>query len=482
MPNVPSENFHERSAKSVSHVIDWDETSDELNPMTWKASKKWRNSLIISLMTFSTFVYARTDGSDFEYLLTYSLNSPLASSMFAPAVPQAMADLRSTNSNLEIWVVSVFVLGFAIGPLVVAPLSEVHGRRTVYLISNFLFLIFTIACGLSTSMGMLTAFRFLAGCAGSTPLTLGGASIGDMFSKEARGGIMAIWGMGPLLGPVLGPIIGGFLSQAKGWKWVFWLQTMISGISLVLGLAFLRETYAVVILERKTRRKVRETGDPRFTSALQKNLTFAENFRGAFVRPMKMLLFSPIVMMLSVYVAIVFGFLYLFITTFSTVYREQYNFGTGSIGLTYLGIGVGCFVGLVALGKTSDAIYRRLTANNGGVAEPEFRLPPLMVTAPLVVISFFWYGWSAKEKTHMSVNMYLVETYGRYSASALAATKILQSIGGALLPLAGPPLYNRLGLGWGNSVLAFVALALVPIPWLFFKYGAVIRKWSTVKL
>jgi hypothetical protein len=82
----------------------------------------------------------------------------------------------------------------------------------------------------------------------------------------------------------------------------------------------------------------------------------------------------------------------------------------------------------------------------------------------------------------MSVNMYLVHAYGRYSASAIAASKVLQSIGGAVLPLAGEPMYDRLGLGWGNSVLGFIALAFVPVPWLFFKYGETLRNMSSVAL
>ena len=138
--------------------------------------------------------------------------------MFAPGVPQAMLEFHSTNANLETFVVSIFVLGFAIGPLVVGPLAEIYGRKPVYIGSIFLFGIFTVACGLSTSLGMLLAFRFLAGCAGTTPITLGGATIGDAFPPDKRGGAMALWGLGPLLGPILGPVIGGYLAQAKGWR------------------------------------------------------------------------------------------------------------------------------------------------------------------------------------------------------------------------------------------------------------------------
>ena len=74
--------------------------------------------------------------------------------------------------------------------------------------------------------------------------------------------------MSPLFGPVLGPVIWGFLSQAKGWRRAFWLQTVVSRTSLLLGLVFLRETYAVVILEQKTKKIIRETRNQNLISAL----------------------------------------------------------------------------------------------------------------------------------------------------------------------------------------------------------------------
>ncbi|MCJ1477603.1 hypothetical protein MMC13_006276 [Lambiella insularis] len=414
--------------------VDWESEDDPSNPLNWIGSKKWSNVLVISLMSFST---------------------PLASSMFAPAVPQAMRDLHSNSNSAETWVISVFILGFAIGPLVVGPLSEIYGRKVVYILSNSLFVIFTVACGLSTNVGMLIAFRFLAGCAGSTPQTPGGASIGEMFPKDGRGGVMALFGLGPLMGPTLGPVIGGSLSASKGWQWVFWLQSILSGVSLVLGSIFLRETYAVVILDQKTKRLIRDTENRNKVSALHDDLSPAERFRRAIIRPVKMLFFSPIVFLLSIYVAVVFGYLYVFVTTLPEVFGGQYGFSTGATGLTYLGLGVGNLVGLLAIGKTGDLLYRKLRAKNEGVPKPEFRLPPLSITAPLIAIAFFWYGWSAQAKVHwvvpiigtaffgiglipafMSINLFLVEAYGMHAASAIAATRIFQSIGGAVLPLA----------------------------------------------
>jgi multidrug resistance protein len=355
--------------------------------------------------------YNSCSGTEQRIANTHS-RSPLSSSMFAPGVEQVMEEFHFSDADLATFVVSIYVLGFAIGPLIIAPLSELNGRRIVYLISNLLFVIFTIGCALSSNLGMLFAFRFLAGCAGATPVTLGGASIGDMFPKENRGAAMAVWGMGPILGPVLGPVIGGFLAQAKGWRWAFWLQAIVSGSTLLLGAVFLRETYAVAILEHKTQRLIRETGDRDLVSALRDGTPGKEHFKRAIIRPIKMLLFSPIILLFSLYMALIFGYLYLFLTTFPTVFQEQYGFNTGVTGLSYLGVGIGSFVGLIMAGKSSDPLYAQLTAKNHGVGRPEFRLPPLMFTCPLIVIAFFWYGWSAEVKTHWIVPIIGTSLFG----------------------------------------------------------------------
>ena len=151
---------------------------------------------------------------------------PLASSMFAPGVPEVMKEFDSTNDELASFVVSIYVLGYAFGPLALAPLSELYGRMPVYHVCNFLFLVFTIACAVASNLNMLIGFRFLAGLVGSCPITIGGGTIADMFVQQKRGGVMAIWALGPLMGPVIGPVAGGYLSQAKDWRWDFWVIAM----------------------------------------------------------------------------------------------------------------------------------------------------------------------------------------------------------------------------------------------------------------
>lgn len=147
--------------------------------------------------------------------------------MFAPGVPEVQAEFNSDNDLLASFVVSVYVLGFASGPLILAPLSEIYGRLPIYSVCNVLFVALTIACAESTSLNMLIGMRFLAGAIGSSPLALGGGTIADIIEPEKRGLAMSLFSFGPIVGPVIGPVGGGFLIQAKGWRWVFWLLTML---------------------------------------------------------------------------------------------------------------------------------------------------------------------------------------------------------------------------------------------------------------
>ena len=184
--------------------------------------------------------------------------------------------------------------------------------------------------------------------------------------------------------------------------------------------------------------------------------------------------------------------------TFTIVFERQYGFSTNSVGLTFLGLGIGCLSGLLVIGAISDRILKaksKLTPESpSGSMKPEYRLPPLVVGAFFIPAGLFMYGWSAQYITHwivpeigtfligigtisvlMCITTYLVDAFTIYAASALAANTVIRSVMGALLPLAGQAMYDALGLGWGNSLLGFIALACLPIPWLLLKYGEKLR-------
>lgn len=210
-----------------------------------------------------------------------------------------------------------------------------------------------------------------------------------------------------------------------------------------------------------------------------------------------MLLLSPIVLSLSIYMAVVYGYLYLLFTTLTMVFEGTYHFSQGAVGLAFLGIGIGSLFGLVIFGALSDRTVKRLAAK--GEMKPEYRLPPLIPGSLIIPVGLFWYGWSAHAAIHwimpiigtlfvglglmatfMPIQTYLVDAYHLHAASALAASTVIRSFVGAFLPLAGPEMYKQLGLGWGNSLLAFIALALSPVSWILYRYGEKIRKAERV--
>jgi multidrug resistance protein len=203
--NVTTEK-REEAEETDPNVVSWDGPDDPQNPKNWTDKKKWTNVAILSILTIIT---------------------PLGSSMFAPGIPQIMIEFHNSNSTVATFILSIYILGFAFGPLVIAPLSEIYGRWVMYNIGNILFTVFTVGTALSNSIGMIMAFRFLMGLAGSVPITIGSGSIADIMPIEKRGRAMSVWALGPLLGPCIGPVAGGYLTQAAGWRWVFWLIVIL---------------------------------------------------------------------------------------------------------------------------------------------------------------------------------------------------------------------------------------------------------------
>ena len=298
----------------------------------------------------------------------------------------------------------MYILGFAIGPILIAPLSEVYGRYPIYVVTYLLFLVFTIACAVATSMPQLVVFRFFAGCFGVTPVTIGGGTIADLFPAERRGAVMAIWAMGPLLGPVIGPVCGGYVSSYLGWRWVFWIIAMASGVLCVLCAAFTSESYAPVLLQRKTLRLRRQTGNPDLRSKLDNGLAPNDLLKRAIIRPSKMLVLSPICAAMSFYMSVVYGLLYLLFTTFTFVFEDTYHFSENNVGLVFIGMGVGMLLGLFLLGSTSDRLSKGLAARyNNGTMKPEYRLPPLIIGGCFIPIGMFIYGWCTDKHVQWAV-------------------------------------------------------------------------------
>lgn len=315
-----------------------------------------------------------------------------------------------------------------------------------------------------------------------------------MVPLKRRGVFMGAFSVGPFLGPAIGPVAGGFLATAAGWRWVFWLVAIVAGAVSLLFLSLARETYAPVLLQRKVDRVRKETGNENLRHIYDKGLAPRDRMRLGLVRPFKLLFVSQIGALCALYMTVVYGYLYLMFSSMTEVFTHTYGFSSDIAGLAFVSVGIGSVLGLVIVSLSSDRIMTAYMAKNNGVSAPEPRIRILPLGGILLPVGLFIYGWTAEYKVHwiapmigigltgvaniiifMSIVMYLVDTFTIYAASALAANTFFRSLGGCVLPLAGLKLFSTLGIGWGNSLLGFIAVAFLPLSFLFLKYGAYLR-------
>ncbi|RAL08498.1 MFS transporter [Aspergillus homomorphus CBS 101889] len=455
-------------------VVSWI-PNDCRNPLLFSTARKISITLIVA---FST--------------LTVSLTS----STYSGSITQIVDDLHVSTEVATIGL-ALFVLGFAVGPIVWAPVSEVFGRQTPFLVSFLAMTAFSAGCAGAQNIWTLCILRFLAGSFGSSPFTNAGGTISDMFSARQRGLALSLYAAAPFLGPALGPIIGGFLGMAAGWRWVEAFLALLAALVWVLMATCIPETYAPVLLRQRARRLTQLTGRiHRSKIELDKGaVSLPRLLRTTLSRPWVLLFREPIVLLFAVYIAIVYGTLYMFFSAFPIVYEEQRGWNPGQGGLAFLGIMGGMVVGVAATIPANRWFTRTQDRSPGGMAPPEARLLQCMPGPLAIPASQFWFAWTDAPAVHWSVSIiatapfgfgviliylgvmnYLIDAYTLYAASVLAANTILRSVFGAVFPLVAPYMYHRLGIHWAPSIPAFLSLLCMPAPFLFYRYGAAIRR------
>ncbi|KXH49664.1 major facilitator superfamily transporter [Colletotrichum nymphaeae SA-01] len=463
------------------NLVTWDGPNDPGNPKQWSMKRKWAAVFCISCFT---------------------LLSPVSSSMVAPALEAIGSDLNITSSFEKALALSIFVLAYAVGPLAWGPLSELYGRVIVLQLTNLFYMFFNLGCGLAQTKSQMIAFRFLAGLGGSAPLAIGGGVLGDLFEAEQRGKAISIYSLMPLLGPAIGPIAGGFITQNTTWRWIFYSTTILTAVIQSIGFFVLQETFAPVLLTRRKKRLIKETGNTALhTDFDHPDRTIARTLGIAFTRPFRLLGTQPLVQCLALYMMYLYGLMYLVLSTFPTLWTGEYGESVGISGLNYISLGLGFFIGAQTCAPLQDRIYaalKRRYVPDGGPGRPEFRVPMMIPGAVLVPMGLIIYGWTSQYHTHwiwpnigatlfsagviigfQCIQGFLVDTYTRYAASAVAAATVLRSLAGFGFPLFAPSLYNKLDYGWGNTLLALLGVAIGwPGPLLLWKFGPRLRKKS----
>ncbi|KAA6407563.1 MAG: MFS general substrate transporter [Lasallia pustulata] len=469
---------------------------DHVSPFTWSESRK---NFTTWLSCAVTVVTAYTAGS------------------YSPASVQLSAEWGV--SQVAIYVgITAFTTGFAIAPMVLAPFSEINGRKPVFVATGILFVICQLCCALTRSYpGMLLA-RFFAGVGGSTFSTMVGGVVSDIYRAEDRNTAMALFSGAALFGTGLGPLVSGFIAQRTTWRWIFYVQTIDCGLLILAVALFMKETRGSVLLSRKAQilnkwYEAREkAGCIGFEVPVGSNgcknesqrirwKVKADEERESLVkmigislyRPFHLLLTEPVVFFFSLWIAFSWAVLYLTFSAIPLVFSTNHHFNIEENGAVFAAMSVGAVI------STILSIYQEKIAKHYGKlsSTPEGRLYFACIESALMPIGLFWFGWTSFTSIHwivptlaigcatmgifsvyLAVFNYLADTYGRYASSALAAQSFCRNMLGGVFPLVTDQMFRAMTYPGASSFLGGVGALLTIVPWVLVFYGPRIRARS----
>lgn len=425
--------------------------------------------------------------------------------------------------------ISVFVAGFGIAPMFLAPFSEINGRRPVFIASGILFVVCQLGCALTDSYGGMLAARFFAGIGGSTFSTMVGGILADIWVAAERNTPMVIFAGFTLFGTGLGPVISGVVAQRLLWRWVFYLQIILAGILVGLVAIFFKETRGPILLSRKAKvlngwyEKLESLGctgmelpqnSPNDSSDEKLHLpkvgrvrykVLAEEQRASIwkmislslTRPAHLLFTEPILICFTLWISLAWAVLYLQFSSIPLVFTTNHGFTIEENGAVFTAVCVGGILSTVlSIYLDKWAVKRfgtRFTKN------PEGRLWFTCAQGLLLPIGLFWFGWTCYSSIHwivptlavVAITMgcysvflatfnYTADVYRTYASSALAAAGICRNFLAAAFPLVTVQMFESMGFQAASSLLGGVALLLGLGPILLIWFGPRIRLKSKV--
>ncbi|KAF2172484.1 hypothetical protein M409DRAFT_50176 [Zasmidium cellare ATCC 36951] len=459
------------------YVVEFDGHEDLRHAQNWPLKKK----LIISAI-----------------LIFDSLAATFASSILSAANSYIERHFHK-GAEVVTLATSLFVLGYAFGPIIFAPMSELYGRRLPIIIAAFGFGVFNIGVAVAKDYQTLIICRFFAGFFGSAPLTLVAAVFADMYNNQYRGLAVALFAGMIIMGPLMAPFIGGFIAKSYlGWRWCAYIPAFMGFAAAVAALLFQEETYGPVILVSKAaelRRATRNWGIHAKQEEVE--VDFKELATKNLMRPLRILFTEPIVLLVTLYMSLLYGILYLNLTAYGIVFQRIYGMPLGVSGLPYFGMIVGVAIAIVVVCIDVPKYARKLAANNN-IPVPEWRMPIMMFGGIVFTIGLFWFGWTGFTNSipwivptlaglclgfgiytvFLSCLNYIIDAYLMFAASAVAANTFMRSIFGAVFPLFATYMFDGIGINWGMTFLGCLSALFIPMPFLFYYKGKSIRAKS----
>lgn len=464
-------------------VVEWDGPDDPQNPRNWSFGKRLGATAIVSAIAFLVGAAAPID---------------------AAVLPQAAADL-GVSEVTETLATAIFLIGFGVGALFCGPFSEVLGRSLTYLVTMGLLCIFLMASALAPNIGAQVVFRFLAGLSGATPLVCAGGSISDMWTPLEKTFIFPFFSFCGFGGPALGPVMVAYVGESPWlhtWRWTEWVALMTAGVVFIITLLFQPETFPPLILSWKATHLRKLTGDDRYYAEHELDqIPLSQRLRIALPRPFIMAWHESVILLITLYMVVLYIILFTFFDGYTFIFQETYGISQGLTNIIFTGI----FVGVISCTAIIPYIYKlTVRAQEKAVSEgraqfdPEIRLWFAMLGGAVAVpISLLWMGWTAYP--HISIwspilasvlfgygiiaifiscYMYLIDSYEMYAASGLTfATFTRYCISGGMT-VVGIPFYKNVGVHWTLTIMAILSALLAPLPYVFYKYGHIIRRKS----
>ena len=445
------------------------------NPKNWSTRRRWYITIAAVLMV---------------------VNATMASSSPSGCLGSISKELHVGEEAAGL-VITLFLLGYCAGPLLFAPLSEFYGRRWVFYITFTCYLAFNFLCAFTPNFAGLLVGRFLTGTFASAPLSNAPGVLADIWGPVERGNAMALFSMMTFIGPAVGPVIAGFIELKLNWRWDFYMLLWFAGITWVTMLT-IPETLPAQVLTNKARRirAAKIAGYENVQSPAEADDTgLVDLFKVALSRPWQILL-DPIAFFVAIYISIVYALLYMLFTIYPIVFQQKRGWNSGVGELPLIGTVVGAVLGGMIVFWTSHRDLKKTQA--GYQRRAEDRLPLAMAGGVMFAITMFWFAWTAEfNSIHWIVPTiagvflaasillifvaylnYLTDTYLMFTASAMAANTITRSAMGAAAPLYTQYMFDALGVGGGGSLIGGVAVLLMPIPFIFYRYGEPLRKRS----
>ncbi|CCH58640.1 hypothetical protein TBLA_0A08510 [Henningerozyma blattae CBS 6284] len=454
------------------YQVTYNGPDDPLHPFNWSKKRKFLTCLILCIDC-----------------ITISWGS----SIYAPGVTQ-LCEQYHVIQVVAILGITLYVLGFAASPIIYAPLSELYGRKGVLVVSGLGFALFQFAVATAENFQTIMICRFFAGFIGAAPMAIVPAVFADMFDTDFRGKAICLFTLGVFVGPILGPVMGSYIVQHTTWRWLNYVVGFQACAVFVAIVLFVEETHHPTILVNKAKLLRKKTGNWGIRAPHEDfELSMAEICETTISKPLIMLFTEPVLLIITIYNSFVYGILYLLLEAYPIIFVEGYGMKTNGF-LPYLALIVGIMICSVMIWH-ADGFYTKKVKKEGKLI-PEDRLYPMIVAGIIFPIGILWFCWTGAypEKIHwicptiagsfigfglMGIFLpclnYIIESYLLLTASAVAANTFMRSAFGAVFPLFAGYMFKGMGIGWAGLLIGLFAAAMIPVPFLFLKYGKTIR-------